>query len=250
MLASLLLACTIAADWQSLFDGKSFQGWQLRPKDTPPLWAIEDGAIRTIPRSERTGRASDILTEERYLNFDLRFEFRVAARGNSGIKYRLQGVRRPRPDVERPGPADYFFSDDYESAPTFHAIGFEYQICDDAIARDGLHSAASLYDFLAPKKPRPVEPGAWHEGRIVVKGTRFEHWLDGRKVLAGDFSSKSFQQIAAERAAAPRSNENQRIERRMNAEAFAANPLRESPIALTHHNSDVRFRNIRIKRLK
>jgi hypothetical protein len=267
-MTTLLLSLLMAADWQSLFDGKTFNGWELRPKDLPPLWTIEDGCIKTLrlPLSvtedewraktpaERRSYQSDILTKTKYRDFELEFEFKVAPRGNSGVKYRLQGIRRTKPGVQPPGgPQDSFISNDYASAPSFMTVGFEYQVADDETTPDaqrgGRWSAAALYDLLEPKKSRPVTADVWHRGRIVAQGPHVEHWVDNEKVVDGNVTSAEFKAVLQERHDAQRSSPGDQFRREQNSEAFAKDPMRESPIALQHHGTNVLFRNIRIKRL-
>ena len=45
LLVSVAVSGAHAQEWISLFDGKSFAGWDKRND----LWAVEDGALATMP---------------------------------------------------------------------------------------------------------------------------------------------------------------------------------------------------------
>ena len=130
----------------------------------------------------------------------------------------------------------------YEGASRFEPIAAEYQIADDEKNPDALsdakHSAGALYEFAAPRKSKPAAANEWHTGRIVVQGLRFEHWLDGEKVVEGDFQSEQMQE--AYRV----------TQRRGTAGLLNSHKERESPIILQFHDGVVRFRNIRIRRYR
>lgn len=99
-----------------------------------------------------------------------------------------------------------------------YAAGWEYQMADDAgdpgaRANDNQKSGA-LYGVVPVRQALAKPAGQWNESRLVVASTYAEHWLNG--VLA--------------------------------ARHLIDIPF-DSPIALQHHQSEVRFRNIRIRRL-
>ena len=217
---------------KSLFDGASLRGWLTSPLPAPPepAWSVEDGTIRTTPGR---GVQDYLVSVEKFQDFDLQFEWKIEPGGNSGIKYRVQGWVHPESAGREVRPT-------YEGASRFEPIAAEYQIADDEQNPDALsdakHSAGALYEFAAPRKSKPAAANVWHTGRIVVQGLRFEHWLDGEKVVAGDFQSEQMQE--AYRV----------TQRRGTAGLLNSHKERESPIILQFHDGVVRFRNIRIRR--
>jgi hypothetical protein len=105
----------------------------------------------------------DIITNESFADFDLRWEWRVARGGNSGLKYLVT--------EQRPGP-----------------IAHEYQLLDDENHPDGKvgphRQAAAFYDVLPPGPVKTLRrAGEWNDSRILVKSDHVEHWLNGAKVL-------------------------------------------------------------------
>ncbi len=73
--------------WVSLFDGKSMDAFVNT--DGGPVsnsWTIEDGSLKSVAK---TSPNSGVRTRETYRSFEMRFEWKVPPKGNSGVKYRL-----------------------------------------------------------------------------------------------------------------------------------------------------------------
>jgi hypothetical protein len=172
------------AGWVLLFDGKTTKGWRgYKKTDDDPAgagrWKVQDGAICLPAGSgQDTHGSRDLVSDGTYKAFDLRWQWKIASAGNSGLKY--------------------FVTEDHESA-----IGHEYQMIDDdrhPDAKIGPHrSTGAFYDVLPPdaakKKVNPI--GEWNDSRIVVDGNHVEHWLNGAKVLEYTLGSPELQaQIA------------------------------------------------------
>ena len=196
-----------AAGWRLLFDGKTTTGWRGWKMDTLPSgWQVVDGALT------RVRRAADIITTEKFKNFELSLEWKIAPNGNSGIFYRASE------------------DDDaiYWSAP-------EMQVLDDAGHPDGqsrLTAAGSDYG-LYPSPAGVVKPaGQWNQVRLVVNGNHVEHWLNGVKVVEYELGSADW-------------------EARVKASKFAPHPHYgrnpEGYIGLQEHDYWVAYRNIKIR---
>ena len=154
------------AGWKLLFDGESLQGWRgYKTEVVGAGWKAQDGALVLT-----AAKAGDIMTAQEFGDFELSFEWKISEAGNSGVIYRV-GLG--------------------ESAS--HRTGPEYQVLDNQKAKDnklGNHLAGSLYD-LGPEAPRdlPKPVGQWNTSRLVVRGWKVEHWLNGVKVVALDLAS-------------------------------------------------------------
>lgn len=173
--ANALTDAEKAAGWKLLFDGKSLAGWTSFKKTTPPEkgWDIQDGWLHHIAK----GGGGDIVSVEKYSEFELSWEWRIAEGGNSGLKY--------------------FISDDRKGG----AIGHEYQMLDDDKHPDGKkglnRQTAAFYDVLEPAN-RPVKkPGEINQSRVLVKGNHVEHWLNGAKVLEYELGSDALKAAIA-----------------------------------------------------
>ncbi|MFT4541883.1 MAG: type 1 glutamine amidotransferase [Planctomycetota bacterium] len=193
--------------WQLLFDGKTTDGWRgYGREDVQEGWSIQSGCL---VRSEHAG---DLITTETFEDFELEFEWKVAAGTNSGVKYRVHETE------ERAAPS-----------------GPEYQVLDDSrhpTAAPGTR-AGDLYAVVAGKGSRLELPGFFNHSRIVANGDRLEHWLNGRQVLSADMSSESW----AEHIAASKFT---------GIEDFGRGA---GHICLQDHGGEVWFRSIRIREL-
>src|SRR5262245_22217093 len=70
--------------WKLLFDGKSLDGWRLFKKKDTTGWAVKDGCIVI----EKTG-AGDLMTIDKFGNFEFTIDWKFESGNNSGIIYRV-----------------------------------------------------------------------------------------------------------------------------------------------------------------
>lgn len=202
------------AGWRLLFDGRTTAGWRgFKKTDFPrDRWRVEDGALEHVPTGAGDSHGGgDIVTVDRFADFDLRFEWRIARGANSGVKYFVT--------EEREGP-----------------IAHEYQVLDDAghpDAKVGPHrQAAAFYDVLPPAADKPLRRvGEWNESRVLVSGDHVEHWLNGRKVLEYELGSPALKTAIARSKFKDVSGFGTRI---------------PGHILLQDHGDAVAFRNIKI----
>jgi hypothetical protein len=196
------------AGWKLLFDGKTTKGWHgWKKTDCPAGWQVVNGALT------RVDKAGDLATDENFANFELRFDWQVTPKANSGLFY------RSAEDEQAKNP--------FDTAP-------EYQILDNAGHADGQNpktSAASCYALYAPVKDVTKPIGEWNEARVVVNGNHVEHWLNGVKVVAYEFGSTEWKDLVA-------------------GSKFKAMPrFGQAPtgrIVLQDHGDKVAYRNIKI----
>lgn len=144
--------------WRLLFDGTTTAGWRgYRKQEMTDGWKAVDGALT------RVAQGGDIVTVDQFDDFDLAFEWKVNAGGNSGV----------------------FFRASEETAYVWQNSA-EYQILDNAGHKDGaspITSTGSNYAMHAPSKDVSKPAGEWNSSRIVVRGNHVEHWLDGVKIV-------------------------------------------------------------------
>ncbi|HEY9533064.1 MAG TPA: DUF1080 domain-containing protein [Mucilaginibacter sp.] len=216
------------AGWKLLFDGKDFNGWRsYYPADKPSRgWTIEDGCLKNSKGNgrPRTG-GGNLMTDELFTDFDLRFEWSIEPGGNSGVYYFLHERQN------KPGFLMYMGDDG--TSP----VGFEYQLVDDErhpdVLQNGpLHATGSLYSLIAPNDSKKLKPaGQFNQSRIVVQGNHVEHWLNGTKIV-------SFELGGPELLAAIARSKFKRA-----ADFGTKAPTR---ILLQDHGNEIRFRNMKI----
>jgi len=189
------------------------QFWQrLDAKPVETSWEFADGEIRLTRPS---GGSASLLSQPLPNDFDLSWQYKIAERTNSGIKYR---VRR--------------FGNQW--------LGIEYQIIDEpltpeAAGRKG--STASIYDLVAPDPNKPNrKPGEWNEARIVARGHRLEHYLNGQLVANAMTDSVDWQYRIA-------------TSKFYGHEGFGQ-PVGENRILLTDHGGEVVYKDFRFVSLE
>ena len=195
--------------WKLLFDGKSLAGWRsFTSPDAPSGWKIVDGTLH------RAGAGGDIMTVEQFDNFELRLQWKLAAKGNSGI----------------------FFHATTDGDEIWHSAP-EMQVLDNAGHKDGatpLTSAGANYAVHAPVRDVTRPLGEWNDVRLIVKGAHVEHWMNGVKLLEYELWSPDW-------------------EKRVKASKFDKIPIygraKTGHIGLQDHGDPVWFRNIKIRKL-
>ena len=200
--ANTLTAAEKAAGFQLLFDGKSLPkdlwvGVKNKCAEFPDHgWYVQDGCITMRPTSgiangkrfplppedARLG-GGDICTKKLYRDFEFRFDFRLTEAANSGVKYffneglhknscmEYQVLDPGHPDYDKPNPS-----------------GVQHT-----------HRVGALYDLIAtPLADKAIKPlGQWNTGKVVAKGKKVEHWLNGVKILEYVRGSKEFRDAVA-----------------------------------------------------
>ena len=204
-----------------LFDGKTTDMWRSYGKQTFPAgWVIEDGAIKCIGSGKgEAGQGGDIITKEKFGNFELTLEWKISEGGNSGIFYLAQEI---------------------EGDPIWKSSP-EMQVLDNAkhpdskMGVDGNRQAGSLYDLI-PAKPQNAKPaGEWNQVKIMVYKGTVVHYQNGAQVLEYHLWTDDWKKMCA----------NSKFKDYTNF----VNTAVEGYIGLQDHGDDVWYRNIKIKKL-
>ena len=78
-----------AEEWISLFDGQTFSGWhKYGGGEVGKAWKVADGTLYLDAANKdgwQTGDGGDIVTDEEFENFHLKYEWKIAPNGNSGV---------------------------------------------------------------------------------------------------------------------------------------------------------------------
>ncbi|HEY2348745.1 MAG TPA: DUF1080 domain-containing protein [Puia sp.] len=204
--------------WKLLFNGTSTAGWHTYNKSTfGPAWRIVDGTLFCdstvkIPKGEE----GDICTEKEYENFDLKYSWKIAKNGNSGVMFLVQESKK----LEAP----------YLSGP-------EMQVLDNDGHPDGKihkHRAGDLYDLIASSS-EPVHPvGEWNDAEIKLDHGKLNLYLNGVNVVSTTMWDANWDAL-------------------VKGSKFSQWPTfaksKKGHIDLQDHGCDVWFRDIKIKTL-
>lgn len=195
--------------FELLFDGRAIERWTAFRRDELPAkgWVVRDAAIV----HEAGGGGGDLVSRDRYEDFDLRFSFRVAPGANSGVMWHVTDEGQ----------------ETYVSGP-------EFQVLDDAArSPKPTHAVGALYDLVPAEGKRALPAGAWNTARIVVSNGRLQHYLNGAKVVDCACRGPAWDRMVAA----------------SKFRDWPFGKAASGRIALQDHGDEVAFRDLRIKRL-
>jgi hypothetical protein len=212
---------SIKDGWQSLFDGKTFNGWhKYGDGAVGAAWKIAGGAMYLDTSSKKdwqTSNGGDIVTDQEFENFDLKLEWKASKAANSGIMFYVHEDKK--------------YNYPWETGP-------EMQVLDNIDAGDNKkenHLAGNLYDLMgtaAKSKPKPV--GEWNQVEIVANNGRLDLFLNGINTASTTLWDENWDKLVA-------------------GSKFKTMPgfgtYKMGRIALQDHGYMIWFRNIMIKRL-
>lgn len=206
LIVVLVSAPSFADEAVDLFANDSFEKWTAQSGE--PVregWQVENGVVHFDPSR---GRGGNIVTADEVGDFELSFEFRIAEKGNSGIKYRVRKYGK-------------------------RVLGLEYQILDDPAypKQQPKHFTASLYDIKEPAGP-VAKTGEFNRGRILVRNNHIQHWLNGQLVVSQTVDSGDWSERVAQ-------------SKFKDIEGFSTN--QRGKLMLTDHKSEVWYRNVRLR---
>ena len=228
-----------AAGWRLLFDGRTLAGWRGVGYDSVPTahWVVLNGSIKKVASGDvprvADGRplvGGDLMTVDSFADFELQFEWKVTSGANSGVKYNVSEAM----SMAQGGAGT-------QGGPTHSALGFEYQVLDDARHEDGKlpsHRSGTLYDLIAPNVATPNGAllidavGEWNHSRIVFRGTHGEHWLNGMKIVEFDLGTARMDSLLA-------------ISKYKSIPGFGQK--RTGHIVLQDHGDEVYYRSIKLR---
>src|SRR5437764_673232 len=67
--------------WKLLFDGKDIKGWKNRGKEELTGWAVEGGSLKLV----KPGSGDIVYLDEKFENFQMSIDWKIAPKGNSGV---------------------------------------------------------------------------------------------------------------------------------------------------------------------
>jgi len=147
------IASTIAADgepgFRPLFDGKDLTGWKLRNPSGHNSWAVLPGGVlkNTVAKDVH---GTDLVTEQKFWNFTIRYEYATPDDSNSGFYLRGRYEIQILGDHKRG-----------QATPT---------------------SNGSLYNFKAPDRFVTKPAGEWNTVEATIVGDRVTVIMNGVKI--------------------------------------------------------------------
>lgn len=209
-----LLDEEIAAGWELLFDGKSTRQWRGYNQENFPTngWHID------VEKNLVGESGGSIITKNKFVNFDLKLEFKLTKETNSGVFYKVKEIQDT----------------------AIWMSGIEYELVHpETIAKAGdisikNHSTGDVYDLLSSDLNPTIFLNSWNHARVVVLNDYVEHWLNGKLYLEYKKGSPTWDSIV--------------IDSKFRDSAFFGE-TNYGHIGLQQDQGIVKFRNIKIKEL-
>jgi hypothetical protein len=134
--------------FEPLFNGKDTTGWHLRNRDGHNSWTVEDGVLKNTVSGDVHG--TDLVTDKKYWNFTVRFEYLVPDDSNSGF------YLRGRHELQILG---------------------DYQRGETALGGNG-----AIYNFKKPDKFASKPGDEWQTVEATIIGNRITVTLNDVKI--------------------------------------------------------------------
>ena len=128
-----------------LFNGRDLNGWRVAMDGAKLAWSVQTGLLTN------SEGAADIVSEEKFWNFELHAEYRVGPKSNSGIGLRDR---------------------------------YEVQIWEDYGRPVDGHSMGALYSRIVPSQNASLPAGQWQTMDIRLVGRTVTVTLNGKKIIA------------------------------------------------------------------
>lgn len=127
-----------------LFNGKDLSNWSAMVPGRELGWKVENGIMKNV------AGANNLVSAEKFWNFELHCEFKIGAHSNGGLGLRGR---------------------------------YEIQIIDDYGKPAGSHGTGALYSRITPTKNASKAPGEWQTYDIRLVGMTVTVKVNGETVI-------------------------------------------------------------------
>ena len=196
--------------WKLLFNGKDMSSWRnFKSESINEKWKVENGTMMLEGKG-----GGDIITKDKYEDFELKLDWKISENGNSGIFVRA-----------------------CETGKRVYSKAIEMQILDDERHKDNKlenHRAGSVYDMIATPAGVVKKAGEWNSVYIKVKGKMMAFYLNGTLTGKVNIGSAEWDKLV----------QNSKFKK---WEGFGLNP--DGYIGLQDHGDKVWFKNIKVRKI-
>lgn len=206
-------------EWTDLFADNDLSKWhKYNGGEAGNAWKIENGEVyldvENIDRE--AGEGGDIVTNEEFENFHLKYDWKISQNGNSGVIFYVH---------EAP---------EYENT---YNTGLEMQVLDNEGHPDAKiisHRAGDLYDLIVSSEETVKPYGEWNSAEIISNNGKLDLILNGTTVVSTTLWTPEWEALVAD----------SKFKDMPNWGTF-----KKGRIALQDHSDLVHFKNVMIKKL-
>jgi hypothetical protein len=181
-MAMLFVHGALAADedFKPIFNGRNLANWEGDPR----FWSVSGGAIRGETSLDRMATTNTFLIWRGGVvrDFDLRLKVRIR-NGNSGVQYRSRDLGKHtvagyQVEIDNsPGKSGFLYQ---EKGRKFLALVGEKVEIGEAQKPKVVGQLADKKELIAKRYYKEKE---WNDYRILARGNRLEHYLNGVQVV-------------------------------------------------------------------
>jgi hypothetical protein len=208
--------------WIFLFDGKTLRDWHTYgKKQAGAAWNTDSNSIHLksgIKNGYQTAGGGDLVSNDSFGNFDLKLEWKIGKKANSGIMI--------------------FVQDDPVKYKETWNTGPEMQVCDKDSNEDAhspKHEAGDIYDLIASRTMAANPALEWNQVEIVSNNQRLDLYLNDVHIISAGLWDENWKKRIAE-------------SKFNDMPGFGS--FHTGHIALQDHGEEVWYRNIRIKKIQ
>lgn len=206
--------------WVSLSDGNALQGWHVYgEKGTGSAWHTDSGSIHLKPgiiKGFPKAVCGDLVSNDSFGNFDLKLEWKIGKKANSGILFYVQEDKAKYKETWNTGP--------------------EMQVCDkdsNEVAHSKNHEAGDLYDLIASRVMAARPALEWNQTEILSNHGQLDIYLNDTHIISTELWDDNWRKLIA-------------------TSKFKSMPgfgtFHSGHIALQDQGEEVWYRNIRVKK--
>ena len=175
------------AGFESIFDGKTLQGWEATPVGTDDAWQVIDGAIVGTGRKARG--YLNYAGNKNIADLEMKFSYRFPGKGNSGVSIRAI------PDPTKKRDFQSYHADlgqlgigkQVLGAWDFHTPGRKEHRCfrGDRLVID-VNDQPQITSIKNGLQDSDIRPRAWNDVHIIVRDNHFQLYINDK--LASEFT--------------------------------------------------------------
>lgn len=178
MALAVALGCMAAQadEWESLFDGKTLEGWTQR--NGTANYTVEDGTI--VGETAQGSPNSFLCTDKHYGDFELEFEVMCDEGLNSGVQIRsLQKGKEDESPTQKSDHDARVYGPQVEIENSPGESGYIYG---EATGHGWLSKDPSDPSKNSPPTHSTYKNGEWNEYRVVAQGPRIQTYINGEQI--------------------------------------------------------------------
>jgi hypothetical protein len=205
--------------WFFLFDGNSLHTYGKKQAGT--AWNIDSASIHLKAGAKngyQTLGGGDLVTNDSFSNFDLKLEWKIGKKANSGIMIYV------REDT-------LLYKETWNTGP-------EMQVCDidsNEDAHSFKHEAGDLYDLIASRIMSAKPALEWNQVEIISNNQRLDLYLNDVHIISTGLWDEKWKKLIAD-------------SKFKDMPGFGS--FHTGHIALQDHGEEVWYRNIRVKKIQ